>query len=58
MPDITMCSGEGCKSKETCYRYKAMPSPVQSYFLKPPIVNNGCEHYINKNYKFNTKYNR
>ena len=57
MPDITMCSGEGCKSKETCYRYKAMPSPVQSYFLKPPIVNNGCEHYINKNYKFNTKYN-
>jgi len=58
MPDITMCSGEGCKSKETCYRYKATPSSIQSYFLEPPIVNNACEHYINKNYKLNTKYNR
>ena len=50
MPDITMCKGIGCKAKETCYRYKAEPNEhQQSYFLEPPIVNNGCEYYINHN---------
>ena len=28
MADITMCNGEGCNMKETCYRYKA---PVNEY---------------------------
>jgi hypothetical protein len=50
MADITMCSGEGCEPKETCYRYKAVPNKyTQSYFKKPPIENNGCEHYLNTN---------
>lgn len=50
MQDITMCKGIGCEAKETCYRYKAKPNEHrQSYFLEPPIVNNGCEYYINHN---------
>ena len=50
MADITMCSGEGCKPKETCYRYKAIPNEYrQSYFTQPPIVNNTCEYYLNNN---------
>jgi hypothetical protein len=27
MPDISMCMGKNCERKETCYRYKAYPSP-------------------------------
>ena len=49
--DITKCSGDGCESKYTCYRYTAKASSHQSYFIKPPIMNNGyyngCEYYIN-----------
>lgn len=50
MPDITMCTGENCSLKETCYRYKAEPSEYrQSYFVKPPYViqfgEDSCKHY-------------
>lgn len=47
MPDITMCSGEGCALKENCYRHKAIPSGRQSYFAKPPCDASGteCKHY-------------
>ncbi len=46
MPDITMCSGEGCELKETCYRYKAIPNEYrQSFFKQPPIVNNKSGEY-------------
>jgi hypothetical protein len=56
MPDITMCKGDGCKSKHTCYRYKAKPSDyMQSYFLVTPIKDNGCEYYINNEIKEKTK---
>ena len=38
MPDITMCTGEGCKKRERCYRFTATPTPGrQSYFLTPPV---------------------
>ncbi len=49
MPDITMCEGDGCETKNTCYRFTAIPSMRQSYFTESPIVNNGCGYYINKN---------
>ena len=50
MPDITMCKGIGCEAKTTCYRFTAKPNEYrQSYFMKSPIVNNGCEYYINHN---------
>ena len=51
MPDITMCSGEGCSHKEKCYRFTATPSEFrQSYFINPPIDENGkCDHYWGEN---------
>ena len=37
MPDISMCNGESCPKKETCYRFKAEPNPYrQSYFSDNP----------------------
>lgn len=47
MPDISMCTGEGCPRKETCYRFTAKPSELrQSYFMKAPIKeDNTCEYY-------------
>lgn len=51
MADITKCTGEGCKSKHTCYRYtaKLKINYYQSFFMSPPINSGGCEYYINKN---------
>jgi len=46
MPDITMCSGEGCEIKEICYRYKATPSEfIQSYFTESPNKGLECDYY-------------
>jgi hypothetical protein len=49
MPDITMCSGDGCPLKDECFRYTATPSPRQSYFVKAPFKKeNGkvmCDHF-------------
>jgi len=48
MADISMCSGDGCQVKHTCYRFTAKPSEYQSYLIPPaPIENEGCEYYIN-----------
>ena len=50
MPDITMCEGEGCDVKNTCYRFTAKPSKfMQSYFTATPIKDEGCEYYWNTN---------
>ena len=49
MPDLTMCKGEDCEARVTCYLYTATPSKYQSYFTKDPGVNSGCEYYINHN---------
>lgn len=46
MPDITMCSGEGCPLKESCHRFTAKPNEYrQSYFVDPPIKDSKCEYY-------------
>lgn len=46
MPDISMCSGENCPLKEKCYRHKAKPSDYQTYFLNPPVKEDGtCEYF-------------
>ena len=47
MPDISMCNGEGCPRKETCYRFTAKPSEfMQSYFMNAPIKEDDeCEYY-------------
>lgn len=49
MPDIAMCSGDGCPLKEKCYRFTAKPSDYQSYFLDPPIKDDKCNHYWGEN---------
>jgi hypothetical protein len=46
MPDITMCNGQGCELKSTCYRYKAEPNMRQSYFTEAPIEDEQCDYYI------------
>ena len=45
MPDITMCNGQGCELKSTCYRYKSTPSIRQSYFIESPIEDGQCDYY-------------
>lgn len=52
MPDITMCKGEACIKKDTCFRYKAEPNAFrQSYFKRSPFILNEdkgeyiCIHY-------------
>lgn len=38
MPDIAMCLGFDCPSKDKCYRYTAIPNPYrQTYFVNSPI---------------------
>lgn len=31
MPDISMCPGNNCPIKDSCYRHKAIPTERQSY---------------------------
>jgi hypothetical protein len=33
MPDIAMCRDTLCKSKETCYRFKAIPNEYRQSYL-------------------------
>lgn len=50
MPDITMCKGNDCPLKESCYRYTAIADELaQSYFMNPPYKEeeNKCDHYWN-----------
>lgn len=48
MADITMCKGEMCAKKETCYRYTAPVNEYrQSYFVASPInmLSGKCNEY-------------
>lgn len=44
MPDISMCMGEACELKQSCYRYKAKPSFRQSY-IDPEKKGKQCKYY-------------
>lgn len=49
MPDITMCPGEDCPVRDSCYRFTATPHERQSYYMLEPIVSLEpfeCEGYI------------
>lgn len=49
MPDISMCTGEDCKLRDTCYRFTAKPNEfMQSYFGKSPIKDDGTCDYLYK----------
>lgn len=46
MADITMCMGDGCPLKETCYRYLAEPEPEdQTYLMAVPFKDGTCDLY-------------
>lgn len=48
MADITMCKGEMCAKKETCYRYTAPVTEYrQAYFVASPInmLSGKCNEY-------------
>jgi hypothetical protein len=52
MPDITMCKGNDCPLKESCYRYTATPDDLwQSYFMNPPYdeEKKECDHHWKTN---------
>lgn len=58
MPDITMCKGEDCPLRESCYRYKAKPNEFgQSYFYYSPIQGEECKYYWEWRDIPRTKYN-
>jgi hypothetical protein len=55
MPDISMCDGEGCKKRETCYRFTATPDRRQAYFKHPPVKEDGkCAYFWDKNGEITT----
>ena len=49
MADISMCEGEGCDVKNTCYRFTAKPSKSMQSYLMPYVQPGGCEYYWNNN---------
>lgn len=51
MPDITLCTGEDCEVKESCYRFTAEPNEYrQAYFSLTPFMvincNQVCNYYV------------
>ena len=50
MPDISMCTGNGCPRSSTCYRKTAKPSRyMQTYFTNPPFEASDptrCRYYM------------
>lgn len=39
-------NGNYCELAQTCYRYKATPTPhYQSYFLNPTVKDGKCYYY-------------
>ena len=45
--DICKCSGDGCKLKQECYRFRCKADRQQSYFMVAPIKDDGtCDHYM------------
>ena len=48
MTDITMCKGQDCLLRESCYRYTAPANPYrQSYFLTEPLDEIGdCKEWV------------
>ena len=48
MPDITMCTSNGCPVKDSCYRAQATPDELQSYSNLEYTCNenDGFSYYI------------
>ena len=48
MADITKCEGINCPLKENCFRFTAIESMYQSYFVDVPFKDNECEMFWGK----------
>lgn len=48
MADITKCKDSDCPKRLSCYRYMALDSFRQSFFMKTPrdILTGVCNQYI------------
>ena len=44
MADISMCAGEECEIRLSCYRFTATPSRLQTY-ITPPKQGLGCKYF-------------
>jgi hypothetical protein len=58
MADIAMCRDVLCKSKETCYRFKAIPDNYRQSYLIPNREEDAVNcsmywEYCNKCHQFN-----
>lgn len=53
MPDISKCNGIDCPLKNNCYRYIAIASEYQAYFMHPPYdeEKNECKYFWDNNLK-------
>ncbi len=45
MPDISMCDREECPVKRICYRFMAIPDPLQTYGSFSPTSEKGCDDF-------------
>lgn len=46
MPDISMCKDNSCPSRKRCYRWMAVPAPIQSYMdFKCPPNEDKCDDF-------------
>ncbi len=51
MADISMCKGEFCSKRDTCYRYLAKADRYQAYFIIPKEEQgNKCKVYWEDKY--------
>ena len=41
-----MCEGGDCPLKDKCYRHRAIPCQLQSYFSEVPWDGEACKWYI------------
>ncbi len=46
MCDITMCLGKECPLRDKCFRYRAFPDGLQSYFITSPYENGECDRFV------------
>jgi len=47
MPDLAMCTGDGCPRRRECYRHRAVPSFHQPYHGTPPVKPDGsCDEFL------------
>lgn len=47
-PDISMCENTSCPSKETCYRFKAVPNEYRQSYMEFKVKEGEkkCYHYM------------